>query len=153
MTHHVDYTFMFVLAVFLTVKYIFFDDHIEEELHRKLEEAKQTRIRQISNSLRDNTTQTTDELNTCNITKPQDDIGKFLFLTLNEMLQAIVITFLQTLFVNFFILYSCINPLNHFIERFVGIFLLMLINTDYVFYVHQTSMIGLNEKQKNTCCT
>lgn len=97
MTHHVDYTFMFVLAVFLTVKYIFFDDHIEVELHRKLEEAKQTRIRQISNSLRDNTTQTTDELDTCNITKPQDDIGKFLFLTLNEMLQAIVITFFQTL--------------------------------------------------------
>lgn len=74
LTHHVDYAFMFVLAVFLTVKYIFFDDHIEEELHRKLEEAKQTRIRQISISLRDNTSQTTDELDTCNITKPQDDI-------------------------------------------------------------------------------
>lgn len=69
-THHLDYTFMFVLAIFLTVKYIFFDDHIEEEILRKLEEAKKNRTRQTSDSMRDSTSQTTGELEN----KPQDEI-------------------------------------------------------------------------------
>lgn len=71
LTHHIDYTFMFVLAVFLTVKYVFYDDHIEEELTRKLEEASQTRRRELSDSLRDGTSQTTESMN--NIVQSQDE--------------------------------------------------------------------------------
>lgn len=71
LTHHIDYTFMFVLAVFLTVKYVFYDDHIEEELTRKLEEASQTRRREISDSLRDGTSQTTESMD--NILQSRQD--------------------------------------------------------------------------------
>lgn len=64
---------MFVLAVFLTVKYVFYDDHIEEELTRKLEEASQTRRRELSDSLRDGTSQTTESMD--NIVQSQDETG------------------------------------------------------------------------------
>ena len=62
---------MFVLAIFLTVKYILFDDHIEEEVKRKLEEASQIRSRQLSDSTKDSTSQTTSDLQII----PQDDTG------------------------------------------------------------------------------
>lgn len=73
-THHIDYTFMLVLGVFLIIKYMFYDESIQEELRRTLEIV--PRAHNISDTHRDRGSQTMNTVDSDSLHNDETDFQK-----------------------------------------------------------------------------